>query len=130
MTLNPELRLLFVALGGALGSLSRYGVGLGLLKWAPQFSPHWGILLVNLFGSFGAGLLFPQLVTHPGGALLLLTGFFGGFTTLSTYSLDLMSLLQSSSWMRAGALLLLTSVGGPLCAWMGYTAGSLLRQSP
>ncbi|UFJ42257.1 fluoride efflux transporter CrcB [Brevibacillus humidisoli] len=117
------MALLAVAVGGAIGSVLRYLIGL----WANQ--PGWplGTWLANLIGSFLIGLVYvwgkekgwlsPELY------LLLATGVMGGFTTFSTFSLETVSyFLQGMPW-RAG-LYILTSVGSGLLAvscgwWLG-----------
>jgi CrcB protein len=89
--------VLLVAIGGATGSVCRYLVGLWALRlWGPAFP--WGTLAVNIVGSFAIGFL-AELIARRFGAspemrLLIITGFLGGFTTFSAFSLDVMSLLE------------------------------------
>ena len=93
--------LLLVALGGALGAVARYLTGLAALRLIGPGFP-WGTLAVNVAGSFAMGLLAVTLA-HWGQtrlAPLLMTGFLGGFTTFSAFSLDALTL-----WERGDALL-------------------------
>lgn len=96
--------LLQVALGGALGAVLRYGVGLAV-------GFPWGTLAVNVAGCFLIGLVWIWLAGRPGAAWLpfLMTGVLGGFTTFSTFSLDALRLVQEGR--------------GALAA--GYVAGSV-----
>lgn len=98
-----------VALGGALGSMARYGVNIlaGRVTGLPL-----GTLTVNIAGSFAMGLLASVLALRGGQHLapLLLTGVLGGFTTFSAFSLDTLTL-----WQRGAAGLAL-----------GYVAASVL----
>ena len=103
--MNPYLQ---VAIGGAAGSVARYAV---YRLIAVQGFPA-ATLLVNITGSLVMGLL-AALLAHRGGqhlAPLLLTGFLGGYTTFSAFSLDALTL-----WER-----------GNLTAAAFYIAGSVL----
>lgn len=82
-----------VAIGGALGSMARYGVNIlaGRVTALPL-----GTLIVNLTGCFAMGLLAAALAFRGGQHLapLLLTGVLGGFTTFSAFSLDTLALWE------------------------------------
>ena len=92
--------LLLVALGGALGSVARYLVSLAAMSMLGAGFP-WGTLAVNLAGSAAIGLAAGAGLGS-GAWLLAVTGFLGGFTTFSAFSLDAAALYQRSP---AGALL-------------------------
>lgn len=106
--------LALVAAGGAAGSLLRYATGVWCARWFGIGLP-WGTLAVNVVGSGVIGLLGGLLL---GGAhmshemrLLAITGFLGGFTTFSAFSLDLGTLAIRSP-AQAGLYLALTLLGG------------------
>lgn len=106
---------LLVFLGGGLGAVARWSVSL----WVPGAV---GTLIVNVLGSaLLAGLAHPHggldLAAHPW-RLALMTGALGGFTTYSTFNLDVLSLLQAGQPGRAALL-----AGGTLGACLG--AGAL-----
>ncbi|MFW6348240.1 MAG: fluoride efflux transporter CrcB [Cyclonatronaceae bacterium] len=120
---------LLVGLGGALGSMMRYGIGRAGL--ALQLS-CWGFpvatFTVNILGSLLIGVLggifqhaFPQIPV--GYQLLLVTGFCGGFTTFSTFSNETFALLESGAYVMAGSYVVLSLVIGLLAVWAGYTLG-------
>lgn len=104
--------MLLVAIGGALGSVCRYLVGLWALR---QFGPNfpWGTLTVNVAGSFAIGLLAELIVRRydasPEMRFLLITGVLGGFTTFSAFSLDVITLFERGAAL-AGATYVLASV--------------------
>lgn len=90
--------MLLVGLGGGLGALSRYGLGLLMVRWLGAAFP-WATLLVNLSGCLLIGI---ALGASPGAEGLLarewrlfgVVGFLGAFTTFSTFGYETISLLQ------------------------------------
>ncbi len=91
------LSVVWVALGGAIGSVMRLGVNLA----APRLLGHgfpWATITVNVVGSFFIGLftavLAEKFAEQPDLRLFLTTGVLGGFTTFSAFSLDVFGLLQ------------------------------------
>ena len=98
--------ILAIALGGALGSVLRYGVYVGTGKMLGMSFP-WGTLIVNVAGSFLIGVLTGVFanIWQPSQEmkLFLVTGFLGGFTTFSTFSLDFSNLWsEGATAMAAG----------------------------
>lgn len=117
--MNPTL-LLYVALGGALGSVARVGVALLI----PATRLPWGTLAVNVIGSFLIGYLMGRLGGFaPENARwhsLLVAGFCGGFTTFSTFSWQTLDALDRGQPLAAGSNVLF-SVGFCLIAtWLGW----------
>lgn len=96
-----------VALGAALGALLRWGLGERLNSLFPTVPP--GTLAANLLGAYvvGAGIAFFASYTAlaPEWRLLLITGFCGGLTTFSTFSAEIVTLLQQgrSGWALGAA---------------------------
>jgi CrcB protein len=127
----PHLRpapILLVVLGGMLGTLARYGVALALP--APGGWPL-PTLAVNLSGAFILGLLLESLLRAGAddGArravrLAAGTGFLGGFTTYSTFALDLNRLLDGGTPGLAFGYAVLTVVAGFLASFAGIWAAS------
>lgn len=99
------MTLLLIALGGAVGSVSRYGLGLVVQKATHAAFPV-GTLTVNVLGSFLVGTLakaFMHTQTHPDLRAMLIVGFCGGFTTFSAFSLETVGLVQGGEWAKAAA---------------------------
>ncbi len=96
--------ILAVALGGALGSVMRYGVNIGSVKLLGAGFP-WGTLFVNIAGSLAIGVLteiFAQLwQPSPEIRVFLVTGLLGGFTTFLAFSLDAANLWQGGATAQA-----------------------------
>lgn len=99
------MTLLLIALGGAVGSVSRYGLGAFVQRLAHTGFPV-GTLAVNVAGSFLVGVLakaFMHAQTHPDLKAMLIVGFCGGFTTFSAFSLEVIALAQGGEWAKAAA---------------------------
>ena len=115
---------LYIALGGALGSLSRYWLGGAIQRAYPGSFPV-GTLVVNLTGCFLIGLFLQYALdsTHFNAELraFLTIGFCGGYTTFSSYSWETMRLFQAGEWGR-GALYALGSMAVGLLATMAGMA--------
>ncbi|MFA5121325.1 fluoride efflux transporter CrcB [Zavarzinia sp.] len=114
----------FVALGGAIGSMLRLGTArLAQVLFGAGFPA--GTLAVNLVGSAVMGLLAALLAERSGDdplRLFLMTGILGGFTTFSAFSLDAYSL-----WARGEGLVAVTYVAvSVVVALAGLVAGLML----
>ena len=94
--------LLYIAVGGALGSVGRFLLG-NALQRAGGFPT--GTLVVNVLGSFLAGfvLRFALETSHvsPETRAFLAVGFCGGFTTFSTFAWEAVSLGEQGAWARS-----------------------------
>jgi CrcB protein len=84
---------LYVALGGALGSVARHVVSLGAAY-------PWGTLAVNVTGSAAIGVLAGLGLGGPA-RLFWITGVLGGFTTFSAFSLETALLWEDAPWLAA-----------------------------
>ncbi|ARQ58423.1 UNVERIFIED_ORG: CrcB protein [Rhizobium etli] len=112
------IQALLVAVGGAIGSVLRYYAGRWALKLMGPAFP-WGTLAVNVVGCFVIGV-FAELIARKFNAstelrLLLITGFLGGFTTFSAFSLDAISLFEGGEAV-AGGIYIVASVGLSMAA--------------
>ncbi|MCQ2285265.1 MAG: fluoride efflux transporter CrcB [Bacteroidales bacterium] len=115
---------LFVGLGGAVGSMLRYGVT--LLMRTLSMSANWGTFLVNIVGSLLIG--FCMGLCDKGTLFLFLTvGICGGFTTFSTFSSQTLSLLQSGRYGTTALYVFGTLLIGLLFVFIGVWAGAKLR---
>lgn len=113
---------LYIALGGALGAMSRYGVSSIAARMFGHGFPF-GTIAVNLLGSFAMGVLIgvmakwlkDQSLWHP----FLAVGFLGAFTTFSTFALDVVSLQQRAELLPLMGYILLSVVGSVLALMAG-----------
>ena len=109
----------FVALGGAAGSIIRFIIQ----RYMNQPSYPLGTLFVNIAGSFLIGLLwgvFHKSLPGEPLKLLLMTGFCGGFTTFSAFTLESMQLIQENKWWPLFVYILVSVAGGLLATFGGY----------
>jgi len=89
---------LWVALGGAAGSVARYGLGVQAGRWLGHGWP-WGTFAANVAGGLAMGALAAWLAHRGGGdqehwRLLLGVGLLGGFTTFSAFSLETVLMIE------------------------------------
>ncbi|MBF0426913.1 MAG: fluoride efflux transporter CrcB [Magnetococcales bacterium] len=107
--------ILAIALGSALGALLRWVLGTRFNTLFPVLPP--GTLLANLIGGYIIGLAIAFFAHMPDLApewrLLIITGFCGGLTTFSTFSAEVLILLQQERWVWA-ATAIATHVSGSL----------------
>lgn len=109
--------LLFIAIGGAAGSVLRYAVQKALNASFPA-----GTLLVNVLGCFLIGLLWA--LANKGmdeqKRLLLMTGFCGGFTTFSAFSLEGLTMITAGRWAAFFIYTVCSVAFGLLATFAGF----------
>ncbi len=114
-----------IALGGGLGSVLRFA----LSRWVQAFSKTenfpWGILIVNLLGCLVIGIFFGIFVEKfnigPVVRAGIFLGLLGGFTTFSSFSLDVVTLMYTGAY-GAAAIYIFSSVGlGILATILGLS---------
>lgn len=119
------MTVIWVAIGGALGSAARYGVNVWSGRMFGAGFP-WHTLAVNVFGCFAMGLIIELLalklnVSNDARAFLT-TGILGGFTTFSAFSLDFALLVERKAYALAGAY----AAGSVVLSLMAVFAGLYL----
>ena len=114
-----------VAAGGAVGALARYLVMSGVGHWFGHGFP-WGTLVVNIVGSFVLGALIEimAVVWSPTESMrvFLVVGVLGAFTTFSTFSMDVMYLMERGQVIHAGLYVAASVFISILALWIGMTA--------
>ena len=114
--------IVFVGLGGLIGSVARYLVAVFFASYGPWTFPL-ATFLVNVAGCFIIGVLFgltdrAQLMS-PEWRLFLTTGFCGGFTTFSTFSYESVRLMQDGEFLYVGLNVGLSVVAGFAATYLG-----------
>jgi fluoride exporter len=116
------MSMLWVFAAGGAGSLCRYLLWMALTQPESRFPS--GTLAVNLAGCFAIGFA-GSLIGNPDLRLAVITGFLGGFTTFSAFSLETLTLWRNGAAAAAVIYVLASNLGGLAAAWAGWRAGSL-----
>jgi len=132
---------LIIGLGGALGSMLRFGVALwidtavtnpGATKAGPIFP--WGVIIVNITGCFVIGFIATisstegRLMISPLARQFIMIGILGGYTTFSSFSLQTLQLAQDGQWGAAAANVLLSVVLCLVGVWLGAMLAGTINQ--
>ena len=126
-----NIAYLWVAIGGALGSVGRFWLnGIISAKFGETFP--FGTLVINITGSFLIGIFAAMAI--PEGRMdsqsrafatqFLMIGICGGYTTFSSFSLQTLNLLRDREWLYAGGNVILSVVLCMIAAWLGYLLGT------
>lgn len=125
--------LLLIGLGSALGGMGRYGVSHWL---AARFGDGFplGTLAVNVVGSFVIGVFFYMTASEgrwmvdPDWRQFVLVGLCGGFTTFSTFSLQVMQQMRAGEWTAAMSNVLLSVFLCLLAVYVGMVCARWINQ--
>ena len=121
-------KVLFIALGGAAGSVLRYWVSGIAYKLGGQGFP-WGTLAVNLIGALLIGLawgLSERVNFQPHIRAMLFIGIFGGFTTFSTFALESFNLLKENDLKNLFSYILVSNLAGVFLVYAGLVFSRML----
>jgi CrcB protein len=126
------LAYLWIAIGGALGSVSRFWISGMVAERVGETFP-WGTVLINITGSFVIGVF--AAVTAPEGRWaaspairqFVMIGICGGYTTFSSFSLQTLNLLRDRQWLYAGGNVVLSVVLCMVAVWLGYVLGAMFN---
>jgi len=128
------LSYFFVAVGGALGAMARFGLNVFLQR---DISVPWGTLSANLLGCLVMGVIAQLVATsawfNDAGIvpdqyrLLFAIGFCGSFTTLSALVMEMHTMLQRNELLNSFSYLMVTMLGGFACFYLGFILTRALR---
>lgn len=121
------MRIALIALMGAVGTLTRYGLQ-GVVQQRTGSDFPTGTLLVNLTGCLLLGFLgqltLNRMVISPEWRIAMTIGFFGGYTTFSSFGWETAKMLQDGEWMYATAYVGASVVAGLLLTLAGIHAAN------
>lgn len=130
-----NIAYLWVALGGAVGSVGRFWLN-GVISNRLGETFPWGTLAINVTGSFLIGMV--AAVASPEGRMdsqtrafatqLVMIGVCGGYTTFSSFSLQTLNLLRDREWLYAGGNVILSVLLCMIGVWLGYLLGLVLSK--
>lgn len=122
-------QLLWVGLGGFLGSVGRFVISGFLNRLSPALAFPIGTLAVNLLGCFLIGLLHgwaeSRNILGTDTRIFLFIGVLGGFTTYSTFGFESLALLKDGAMLKASANIIIHVFVGLAAVWLGDTLGRL-----
>ncbi len=123
--------IIAVTIGSAVGGLMRWGLSLRFNVLFPDVPP--GTLASNLVAGYIVGIALAFFAQAPGLSpewrLLVITGFCGGLSTFSTFSAEIVALLQRGQYAMAGGAIALHVVGALLMTFAGIATVTLLKSS-
>lgn len=122
--------LVWVALGGAIGSMARYGLSAFVVKQANPIHFPWGTFSVNILGCMLAGiflLLAESMQTMSQDVrLFIVTGVLGGFTTFSAFGIETLALIRRGELFIAFSYASLSVILGVCAMWLTYSVLKML----
>jgi len=121
------VKLFLIAVFGALGTLARYGLqGIVQFRAGPDFPS--GTLAVNLSGCLLLGFLgqlsLNRIVVSPEVRVAMTIGFFGGYTTFSTFGWETIKMFEDGEWLRGTVYVIASVVIGLALTWAGMQAAN------
>jgi len=123
------LAVLAVAIGGAFGALARWMISYRLNALFPAIPP--GTLAANIIGGYIIGIAIAFFATRPDVSpewrLFIITGFCGGLTTFSTFSAEVVMLIQQGELAKMAAAIALHLVGSLAATILGIATWSWIR---
>jgi fluoride exporter len=115
LRIGVHLKILLIALFGAIGTLARYGLE-GVVQVRTGGTFPYGTLLVNLTGCFFLGLIaqftMNRMVISPEWRVAIAVGFFGGYTTFSSFGWETAKMMEDGEWVRASVYVAASVVAG------------------
>jgi CrcB protein len=122
-------QIILILIGGGVGAVTRFLLSEGIYNILGRTFPY-GILMCNILGSLIMGFLaaiFIYKYSHNGIVSLLkplmLTGFLGGFTTFSSFSLDTLNLINNGEPIKAAYYILLSVILAIVFTFCGFFLG-------
>jgi len=123
--------ILAISLGASIGAVSRWLLGSALNTMFPTIPP--GTLAANLIGGYLIGVAMALFANHPGLSpewrLLVITGFLGGLTTFSTFSAEVVTLIQQGRMLWAAAAIAVHVLGSIAMTLLGLASVTLLGRT-
>jgi len=111
---------ILVGLGGFAGATARWGLSTAIKSTLDVAAFPYPTFIINLLGCLTIGIAYSLLEHNEALKLLLVVGFLGGFTTFSTFGLEIFSLIRLQSVTTAALYAGLSTILGVLLVWAGY----------
>jgi CrcB protein len=127
------LTYVWIAIGGALGSMARFGCSNLVANTVGGTFP-WGTLMINVLGSFVIGAFATltgadgRVLVPPDARQFVIVGLCGGYTTFSSFSLQTLNLVRDGDIVGAGLNITGSVVLCLVAVWLGYLAAAAFNQ--
>lgn len=121
------MKYVFLVMGGLVGVVARYQLGAWISEWNSGAFP-WATLIINITGSLAIGFFMRYLTgvaSSPNMRLMLTTGFCGGYTTMSTFSYELVNLFTERQYTLGVLYLSSTMIFAPLACIAGFALAEM-----
>lgn len=122
-------QILAIAIGGALGSVARFGVSTGIYALLGRSFPY-GTFIVNISGCLAMGFLFVLFTEMFSNNTVMragvLIGVLGGYTTFSSFSIETFNLIEQGEVMKASLYVVGSVVLSLLGTWLGVITGRMI----
>ena len=126
---GERVKIFLIAMFGAIGTLARYGLQ-GVVQFRAGGTFPYGTLLVNLSGCFLLGLIgqftLNRIVMSPDWRIAIAVGFFGGYTTFSSFGWETAKMLEDGEWLRATTYVSASVIAGLLLSVAGIRLANRL----
>jgi CrcB protein len=121
------VRIFLIAVFGAIGTLARYGLqGVVQQRTGPGFPT--GTLVVNVSGCLLLGFLgqltLNRMVISPEMRVAMTIGFFGGYTTFSSFGWETIKMFEDGNWLGGSSYVLASVIFGLACMFLGIHAAN------
>jgi len=130
--MSTFITYIWVAIGGALGSISRYWLS-GMVASTYGDTFPLGTLIINILGSLVIGFFYTftgpdgRIIASSDARVFVMVGLCGGFTTFSSFSLQTLNLMRDGDFLRAGLNVVLSVALCMLFVWLGHVAAVALN---
>ncbi|MEG9462627.1 fluoride efflux transporter CrcB [Bacillus amyloliquefaciens] len=114
------MTIVLMLIAAGIGAVLRSLLGKTISERTKSFPIPLGMAAVNLLGSFGLGMFTGLGLDNPSAGIIIATGFFGAFTTFSTFSIEAVQLMMNNRIKESLLYIAVSAAGSLLAFWCGF----------